>query len=289
MLEKILDYCGITYFKHRKELANNLRKLEKFEKYGDLELNINQIKMWTNTGFASLCAEKLATLENRQYLAVRMAQSLVSFANHNGEKSEKEIPIHKYRLNKMFDEEILKTYDMYKDDLDNIFPVMGNTIFKYPASDKCIEFAKIFQKYRHEDYEPFIRILYYADVEQLEHIDTNELLSEKGFEEAKKNFRKVALQGYSTIRFCIMDKEIQKRITYKEMDPVANAYNAVRKIHQERDYQHTLEIRGAFFREMQRALDQGKTVDERILLFRQYGKEVLEKMKNSASELMLVG
>lgn len=118
----------------------------------------------------------------------------------------------------------------------------------------------------------------------------DELLSDFAYNQIKKSKKPAGLverilhQNYSLIR-----KRVKiENLSYDEMDKVANTYRFVLEIHKKRPEELKKFVRKGFYVELNRSISQVDSRDEKINIMKTYCREVVHKMKEYASELMVV-
>lgn len=285
MLEKILNL--IPGRKVKKELK---RKLEKFADHGsyfEICSKVDEIRKNTNYHFAIDCVDYLTTLlGERASLFSAMLSDMQDLSErklaygHPGFNKKHNGP-YKHKLNQMFKEEYLQLYSTFGYSTP-IMQVVNGSIVHF--DDKLGEnVAMFFKKYRGKLYRDFLIILREHPTE----VDFEELLSDKGYDEVKKNgLKSVALKHYSLIRKNVREHSVLAKLSYPDMDSISKAYNAVMAVHRERKTRDRNEITEGFFAEMNRAISQGTDTESKIQMLKTYGRDVQDKMKTNAGELM---
>lgn len=286
----------------KKQLDRELTRFADHPKFEEIRFYLQQIRKKSNLKLAKRCIEKIEN-SNRSYLAPHFSKSIHGYVNHHSDISER-------ILNMMFEEEILQTYDVYKPNHLQVFNVMNNLIFNFKNidhgkdisvvyGDYCKDAAKVFAEYskdiakvfriyRDVNNEPLFNFFRPLNSKNWAHLDVTELLSEAGYAEVKANgFYRMIKGYYSSIRE-VAAEEIDKKLSYEDMSTSSQALSLIFQINESKYILYQKQIVGGFFKEMRRALKQGRNDKERIQYLKIYGKEVLDKIRENVNELMVI-
>lgn len=96
------------------------------------------------------------------------------------------------------------------------------------------------------------------------------------------------VNAYKQIHKHIDDKKVRKSIGFEDLDYIISTKRLIEDVHEERDADDLDLILGGFYTEMNRAIDQGYGVKQKISNLHQYCKEVQAKMRDNAYELMVM-
>lgn len=119
--------------------------------------------------------------------------------------------------------------------------------------------------------------------------DIDELLTSYAYEQIKKskNPREVIeliyLGNYSSVR-----KEIDVELNYHDLYRIKRTLSLVNDIHEERNEKDIDKIKIGFYAELNRAISQSDSYNGKVKNARKYCAEVEAKMKDNASDLMVI-
>lgn len=101
----------------------------------------------------------------------------------------------------------------------------------------------------------------------------------------EKLIKYILEEDYARIRINLPD-DVKFDVSYEDMDLAVKTYRFISEIHKDREHQYFSRIHVEFFREMKRAIEQGKDLKSKKRYLNQYCREVMAKMKENAGELM---
>lgn len=120
--------------------------------------------------------------------------------------------------------------------------------------------------------------------------DLSVLLKDDVYEAVQKDpniIVKYLCDKYGILRTRIKDQEFANDISFGDMDLIDETYSLVESIHGERK-KFYVELREGFYKELNRAIDQGRNFKSKSRNVRRYCNEVQSKIKQRAEELMFV-
>lgn len=156
-------------------------------------------------------------------------------------------------------------------------------IFNVP--NDIFELLDLFNKYdKHKE-----TIAKYVADKELFTVHLDELVTDRAYKEIAKNGTKIhdiLVKPYGLFREDITDTQVKENISYYDLDFVIDTHNIVMNMHEKRYYLAQNAISECYVKELNRAISQGDDYDSKIKNLKQYCKEVKQRIKESAEELM---
>lgn len=103
---------------------------------------------------------------------------------------------------------------------------------------------------------------------------------------AWKILDRILSKKYYEIKLQIDDSDVCEEISFTDMDIVSDTCKYLREIHAKREVDDYNKIIDGFFLEMNRAINQGRNLKQKLRYFKQYCFEVREQVKENVEELM---
>lgn len=141
--------------------------------------------------------------------------------------------------------------------------------------------VKVIDKY-YEHLDDFYQSIDFSN--RIVESQLRELLTDKAYEainkcsNKKKMFRRLITKDYS------FRESIKAEVSYDDLDVVDKTWDQIHAIYMNKDLEYTRVIRKGFYSELNRAISQGDVSKN----LRQYCKEVRDKIREHADELMVI-
>lgn len=123
-------------------------------------------------------------------------------------------------------------------------------------------------------------------------INVSELLHKNAYDYIERSIdkgaaiRKLIKTDYISIRSSIDDAIVSEELDYKDLDRMVSVENFIHEVHKRRDPDSLGKVHLGYYEELNRAVDQGRNLKEKIRYFRRYLNEVEQQMQDNVGELM---
>lgn len=120
--------------------------------------------------------------------------------------------------------------------------------------------------------------------------DLDELFKPEAYKLIEKNpvfIEKIIKSSYHNLRERVTD-EVKERLTYNDLDEMQQTWTTISEIHKGKSSYYRKMILKSYCDELNRAVNQGINPKEKIQFFRQYVREVRQRVIKNASDLMVV-
>lgn len=200
------------------------------------------------------------------------------------------IDVVKQRMDFYFDDKINDAILKYEGRMNKI---LFRSIVDASSKDFVWQVIEVFEKYKtHLKY--ILDEFWDEGHDEIRDIKPSALLNDKAYNEVIRSrnpgklIRDLMTKNYSVIQICIKDVNFVKGVSYEDLSLLESTVEFVSNMTKERSSEDKTKINDGFWAELNRAISQGETFDEKSKYLRQYCHEVKVRMKDNASELMVI-